>query len=525
MIGNRRAMVAGIACLVALLAGCTVGPSQRPPVAVRGQDGSAVPPSAAPGPAVPSVPSLQPQDTSLRFTECTAEAFGAFGVAVPTDRSLRVECGEIPVPADPARPELGGVLLGVLRAGPAGAPLDGPPLLALGDSVTGASAGHALDLATRVSPAVLDTFTVIGIDRRGAGIDRMDCAEPASRAALVDADPAATSEADLGVLLERARSVVQDCNLTPLSFPLDDYRSDATAADVEQLRLRLGVARLSAVGVGDGAGALADWARAAPGGVGRLVLDGPPDPGLTEPDRTAARADAVDAAFDAFALACTGSGACPLGADPRATVTALADALRTRPLVTGDGRRLTAGSALLTVRTALTEPRDWPALAGGLAAAGAGDPAPLLALLDPVIGAGGGFDAMLATACNDHPARLSPPEISALAATATVEHPLFGGTLALDLLACAPWPAGGAPDSPAGTADALPPVLVVGTTADPRNTPGGPRRVVDGLPTGVFVDWQGAGTGAYPRTPCVGTAVEALLVDGVAPTSDTLCPP
>ncbi|MHA6783771.1 alpha/beta fold hydrolase [Pseudonocardia saturnea] len=524
MIGNRRAVVAGIACLATLLAGCTVGPSQRPPVAVRGQDVPAAPPGVPPGPAAPSLPSLQPQDTSLRFTDCTAEAFATYGVAVPTDRALRVECGEIPVPVDPARPDLGGVLLGVLRAGPAAGPLDGPPLLALGDSHTGPTAGHALDIATRVSPALLDTFTVVGLDRRGAGTDRIDCAEPDTRAALLDADPAATSEVELGALLERARGIVQDCNLS-LPFPLGGYRSAATAADVEQLRIRLGVAQLSAVGVGDGAGALASWARAAPGGVGRLVLDGPPDPDLAEPDRTAARADAVDAAFDAFALSCTGTGACPLGDDPRAAVTSLADALRARPLLTSDGRRLTAGTALLAVRTVLPEPRDWPTLSAALAAAGAGDPAPLLALLDPVIGAGGGFDAMLATTCNDNPTRLSPPEISAIATTGSAEHPLLGGTLALDLLACAPWPAGGAPDPPAGTADALPPVLVVGTTADPRNTPGGPRQVVDDLPTGVLVDWQGAGTGAYPRTPCVTTAVDAMLVDGVVPTSGRLCPP
>lgn len=524
MIGNRRAVVAGVACLTALLAGCTVGPSQRPPVAVRGQDVPAAPAPAGAVPVAPSVPSLQPQDTSLRFTDCTAEAFASSGVATPTDRALRVECAELAVPVDPAQPGLGGVLLGVLRVGPAGGALDGPPLLALGDSVTGPTAGHALDVAARVPPAVLDTFTVVGLDRRGAGLDRIGCAEPDTRAALVDADPAAVTEADLAVLLERARGVVQDCNLS-LPYPLGGYRSSTTADDVERLRTRLGVAQLSAVGVGDGAGALASWARAVPGGVGRLVLDGPPDPDPAEPDRTAARADAVDGAFDAFAVSCTGTGACPLGADPRASVTALTDALRTRPLLAVDGRRLTAGTALLAVRTALAEPRDWPDLAGALAAAGAGDPAPLLTVLDPVIGAGGGFDAMLATACNDTPARLSPPEISAIAAAVTEEHPLLGGTLALDLLACAPWPAGGIPETSPDTSDALPPVLVVGSSADPRNTADGPRHVADGLPTAGFVDWQGAGTGAYPRTPCVGAAVEALLVDGVPPTSDTLCPP
>lgn len=523
MIGNPRSVVAGLVCLCVLLAGCTVGPSQRPPVAVRGQDVPAAPPGAPPGPSVPAVPPLQPQNTSIPFVDCTAGAFAAYGVAAPADRTLRVECGELPVPADPARPERGSVLLGVLRVGTVGGPLDGPPLLALGDSATLPSAGHALDVATRVSPAVLDTFTVVGLDRRGFGVDRIDCAEPAARAALVDADPAATSEDELGRLLERARSVVQDCNLA-LPSALGGFRSSATAGDVEQLRIRLGVAQLSAVGAGDGAGALDVWARSAPGGVGRLVLDGPPDTAVTEPERTRARAATAEAAFDAFALDCTGRGSCPIGPDPRAAVTALAGALRERPLVAADGRRLTAGAALLTVLTVLNRPDDRAVLATALAAAAAGDPAPLLGLLDPVAGPAGGFDGMLATACNDNPARLSPPEVSALATELRADHPLLGGTLALGLLACAPWPAGGAPAvSPA--AATLPPVLVVGTVADPRHPAEGARRVADRLPTSAFVTWQGAGTGAYPHTPCVRAAVESLLVDGWLPASGTLCPP
>ncbi|WP_226363744.1 alpha/beta hydrolase [Pseudonocardia abyssalis] len=469
------------------------------------------------------MPPLQAQDTSIPFADCTSDAFASYDVAVPADRALRVECGELPVPADPDRPEQGSVLLGVVRIGPAGGPLDGPPLLAVGDSATGPTAGHALAVAARVSPAVLETYTVIGLDRRGAGVDRIDCADPAARAALVDADPAATSEGDLAPLLERARSVVQDCNLT-LPSGLGGLRSSATAADVEQLRVRLGVARLSAVGTGDGAGALDTWARTAPGGVGRLVLDGPPDAAATEPDRSTARAASVDAAFDAFALACTGGGACPLGADPREAVTALADALRSRPLAAADGRRLTAGAALLTVLTVLARPDEWPALSGALATAATGDPTALLGLLDPLTGPTGGFDATLATTCNDDPTRLSPPEVSELATTLRTDHPLFGGTLALGLLACAPWPAGTARAAPA-PAETLPQVLVVGTAGDPRYPAEAARRISEQFTTGAFVSWQGAGTGAYPRTPCVRTAVDTLLVDGLLPAAGTLCPP
>lgn len=507
-------------CLAGLLAACTVGPSVRPPVVVRGENVPAPPPAGAtPAPRRPAVPPLQAQNGSIPFADCTADAFAALGVAVPADRELRVECGELAVAGDPARPDAGRAVLGVVRVGVAGG-LDRPPLLALGDSVTGPTAAHAVALATQVSPAVLDTFTLIGLDRRGAGSDRLDCAPADARAALVDADPAAVAEPELAALLEQARAVVQGCNLQPRSPT--SFRSDAGVIDVDALRVRLGVAQLSAIGVGDGAAALARWATVVPTNVGRLVLDGPPDLAATEPGHTTARATAADAAFDAFADAC--AGGCTLGPDPRTTVTALVDALRVQPLVAANGRRLTAGATVTAVLGALSEPRDWTALGAALAAATAGDPVPLLDRLDPTVGPGAGFDAALATACNDNPARFSPPEVGELATRLRTEHPLVGGTLALGLLACAPWPASGPAETSAAPVG-LPPVLVIGTAADPRAPQDESRAVADALAGSSFLDWQGSGSGAYPRTPCVAAAVDGLLVDAVAPTTGTLCPP
>ncbi len=501
-------LAAGLALVVS---GCTVGPSQRPPVAVRGMD--AVP--AAPATPAPraTLPPLQPQNPTLRFTDCTAARGAAPG--------LRVECGELIVPVDPARTQLGGFLLDVVRVGPAGVPLDRPPLLLLGDTAVGGSAGHAVTLAASLSPAVLDRFTVIGLDRRGTGADLLDCAPPDARAALVDADPAATAEADLAPLLEQARAVVQSCTLTPPGAPTA-YGSATAAADVEQLRVRLGVPQLSAVGRGDGAGVLAAWARAAPGAVGRLVLDGPPAPTGSEPDGTTARAAAASAALAAFAAGCTATG-CPLGPDPRAAVAALVDGLRDRPLAAVDGRRLTAGSAQFALLHGLSEPAGWPALAAALAAAAAGDPGPLLDGLEPVTGPGGTFAAALATTCNDASVRLSPPEVAGVAEQLRTDHPLVGDRLALGLLACAPWPAVGAPAPVLG--EGLPPLLVIGTSGDPRAPLEGSRRTADDLPTAGFLEWQGAGTGAYPRTGCVTRIVDALLVDTVVPETGVICPP
>lgn len=519
----RHAVAAALLCLAALLAGCTVGPSERPPVAVRGENLPAAP-TAAPAPTpAPELPEPEPQHASIAFSECTEDTLVTLVEPVPADRALEVDCGELTVPADPDQPALDAVTLGVIRVGAAGAPSDRPPLLVLGDSTREPSTRHAAVLAGQVDPALLERYTLVGLDRRGAGMDILDCAPDEARAALVDADVSSTSETELALLLEQARAVVQECNLT-LDSGLGNYRTTASAADVELLRVALGVQRLSAIGVGDGAAALATWARATPRSVGRLVLDGPPHPTLDEPDLTDSRAAAAEAAFGAFGVACTARPDCPLGADPRATVSALLGQLERQPILVADGRRLTAGATVTALLAGLGEPRRWPALAAALAAASAGDALPMVTLLDPLTGPRGLFDGMLATSCNDTRRRLAPGEIGAVAERWRTAYPIFGGTLALRLLACAPWPTGRtAPVT--GRADGAPPILVIGTAADPRGALDGSRRMADSLGPARFVSWQGAGTGAYPRTACVSRVVDAMLLDGVMAEPGTLCPP
>lgn len=519
----RRAVAIVLLGLSGVLAGCTVGPSERPPVAVRGEN-VPVPPSITTEPAPPSsLPDLPGQKATISFFDCTDDALAALPTPPPPDRTLRVECGELDVPADHEQPGRGDVSLEVQRVGPQGAPQNRPPLLVLGDTAGASSASAALALAVQVQPAVLERYTLVGLDRRGAGADLLDCAPFDARAAITDADATDPVGDELDELLERSRSIVQECTIT-LDGGLGNFRTTATTGDVEQLRAALGVDRMSAIGVGDGAAALAGWARTRPQAVGRLVLDGPRDPALDEPQLSESRAAAAEAAFTAFAVACTAGPECPLGADPRATVTGIVERLRNRPVASFDGRRLTAGGAVSSLLANVGEPRTWPALATALAAAGNGDAARLLDLLEPVAGSRGRFDAMLATSCNDTRRRLAPGEVADLLGRWRSSYPLFGSTLALHLIACAPWPTGG-PPPPGGPAEGAPPILVIGTAADPRSPIDGARATADSLASGRFLNWQGAGSGAYPRTPCVRTIVDADLLDATVPDSGILCPP
>lgn len=519
----RRVVVAVL--LVAWLgAGCTVGPSTRPPVAVRGVDLPA-PPLGSVSTPVP-LPSLAPQRAVLPFTDCTAATLDGLGGGVPFGRRLQADCGTLTVSLDPAQPALGSVTLSVLRIGAADDPgrvplATRPPLLVLGDTTAEPTAHWAARLAAQSPDYLLSQFALIGLDRRGTGADTLDCADADTRAALVSADP---GDIAADALLERARAVVQACNVA-LDGQLGGFSDAGAAADVEVVRQALGVAQLSAIGTGDGAAALTVWARAHPRAVGRLVLDGPPDPTVDEPARSEARARSAEAAFDAFAQSCVARGAaCPLGTDPRAVVTGLLTALHARPLPSSGRATLTAGSAVAAIRLALGEPSNWAALADALHTATLGDPTGLVGLLDPLIGPRGRYDAVLATDCNDTRNRIAPAQIDDAARRWRAAYPLFGDSFAVDLAGCAPWPTGSG-EVAAPTPPDLPPLAVIGTTAGPRVPLDASRALAQALPSAVFVGWRGAGTGAFPRTPCITSVIDSLLVGGTLPDPATLCPP
>ena len=61
-----------------------------------------------------------------------------------------------------------------------------------------------------------------------------------------------------------------------------------------------------------------------------------------------------------------------------------------------------------------------------------------------------------------------------------------------------------------------PPLVVIGTAAGPRSSMDAARAVAQSLPSAVFIGWQGAATGAFPRTQCVNSLVDNLLMPVIA---------
>ncbi|RBM11654.1 alpha/beta hydrolase [Prauserella sp. PE36] len=509
----RRLTVAALAGGL-ILAGCTAGPSTRP--AVVENDGPA--PSGQPTtPRQVPLPGLEePGASDIAWADCGPETRARLGDRqVPG--TLDFSCARITTTLDaPDLPRRGITRMALLKVG------TGPIPLAVVNDVDGEPGTlYAARLAARLPEALLRKFHLIGIDRRGTGdSDAVRCIPSEVRATLLGHDP----ERGVEPALDAARTAGQQCaiNLEEEQGALDSWRA---AGDLDELRQQLGLDRLSALGHGEGSKVVAIYGARYPDRVGRVVLDGVPDPSADLAAVLDGVAGGAEATLDAFAEDCASRG-CPLGADARAAVTSLADQLAGAPLVTDSGVTLGRALSLRAVLTGLAERERWPELADAIAAARGGNGGPLTAFVEPYLldsdVAAARLDGALATRCNDTSTRLPADQLTRVTGELGTKHPVFGALVAQELTWCSPWPSRREALPEIG-GDGAPPMVVVSTATDPVTPEQGTIRAAEQIPSAVRIAWQGAGHGAL-GSPCVAEAVRAFLADGKVPRDGTLCP-
>lgn len=520
---TRRAGAGALAALT-LLAGCTLGPSERPELATYGS-GSTTPTTApAQSSAVgPGGPGQRAQP--IRWQRCpdVPETDPATG------QQFDLDCAT--VTTDGAA--VGGVgrrSLEVARARAAGVAQDAPVLLVLDGAPGEHGRQDVAAVAAGLSPAVRQHFAVVVVDLVGSGdSDPIDCVSGYDLGSVTSlgADPAQPTAAQ--ALADVTRSITFEC--TDAGGPdLPLVNSTEAADDLDFLRAALGTDRLALIGRGFGATLGAVYADRYPSRVEAAVLDAPANPLDPADVRAKAVAAASEQALDRFAVACpTFAGGCPLGGDPRAAVEQLVRKLDAA--TTPGNRRATGGTVLLTLLLQLGNPDGWPALATALAAADKGSTGPLTDLLDDSLGedpsarAGSGwFDPALIYACNDSAVRLTGDSLSTAVEDARSQAPLFG-PYAVGLAGlCGSWPA---PESALGAvkANGAVPILVVGAVNDPLAPYAAVRALSGQLSSATLLSWQSGRHGSYPASACVTTAVEDYLLRGQAPAVGTLCPP
>ncbi|MEU5696403.1 alpha/beta fold hydrolase [Actinosynnema sp. NPDC020468] len=498
------------------LAACSAGPSNRPVIAVHGGDEESAQAAAPTGPR--EIPPLDEYDrNALDWADCTDATRLRMGDTAPAGSST-YECARVNVRLDaPSRPGRGTLGIAVLRVGTGAS-----PLVVVGDPGGEPGTLKAARLAASLPASVLSTFTLIGVDRRGTGkSDGVQCVPDLARVGIVESDPASETQ---DALLEDIGRASQECVLD-LENRLTAVDSWRTAADLEQLRDKLGVAHLNALGVGDGSKVLTLYASRYPDRIGRMVFDGAPDPTLDSQGVAESRAVAAESTFEAFGKDCV-VRSCPLGADATGRFTALLSKLRVKPL-RGNDFDLTPGTATVAVLAGLADRAAWPALADALVAAEGGDGAKLGDLIRSYVVERDDnpprLDAGLITGCNDTVVRIPPERVATITQDWRGKHPLFGAYFARQLLSCGPFPVPQPAKVPQLTS--APPIVVVTTSGDPVTPQSGSERAAQALPAGIAIGWQGAGHSAIPVSACATAAATEFLVNGTTPTSGTVCPP
>ncbi len=444
----------------------------------------------------------------------SAVVFGVLALALFPSAARAQECpkgltcGTVTVPVDHAAPPGGPSLTLTYARAPATGTRRGTMLVLAGGPGSAAISfytkpGHEHDL-----DGLRKTQDLVIVDTRGTG-----------RSGALTCQDAAACAAALGAARGR-------------------YTTPDTVADLELVRAALGLERWSIYGLSYGAWVAQVYARRHPGRVERLILDSAVDRSY------------VDDPFDVFAgralpdvvgSICFGGACRGLTRDPLADLArAVRAAPRTGLVVDRAGRRRTRTMDLEAVGTVLlvadVNPDLRAELPAAFVAAGRGDAAPVLRLLDAVNASSppppdqDSHGLFLATACEEQAVpwdRTTPmdqriPEairrLTALPADTFAPFPREAALLTTLAFDCAAWPhTGERPVTDAPLPDV--PALVLSGGADLRTPVSAARSVAAELPRSVLRVFPNAGHGILrdDRTGCAGRAVDAFLSDRAVP--------
>ncbi|TKJ21716.1 alpha/beta hydrolase [Blastococcus sp. CCUG 61487] len=516
---GRRAVVPSLlAALALVVAGCTSGDDAEPE------------PTASP--TTEAEPTAEP----IEWEDCNELVRPLLEGQPGSERPISFECGTVSVPISYDEADSDRLPLVLLR-GVHGEQTDRIGSLVINPGGPGASGlDAAIALALTLPENVLQRFDLVGFDPRGVGASQsaVECISDELKDRIVAAEPQPTTAEQLDDAFALADEVAEGCAERYESpAALGAFNTVDTARDLDLIRQALGDEQLTYLGYSYGTTLGSTYAELFPENVRALVLDAAVAPGTEPREDAEAAAAGFENAFNAFAENCTGLIAgCPLGPDPRTFLEETLLQASQAPIPSareGETRQATPGVVLTAVQSALYDNGTWPQLSQALAAARAGDSAGVFSLADRYAGRledgtySNLLDANVAINCADTEVTYEADEVRELAAEWDAEYPLFGAGMAVGLYTCTPWEADRTP-LPERDAEGAAPILVVGNEGDPVTPLAGSVAMAEQLSSGVLLTWQGEGHTSYPKTPCVTDAVNAYLIDLVAPMDGLTCP-
>ncbi|MFB9957207.1 alpha/beta hydrolase [Agromyces bracchium] len=459
-----------------------------------------------------------------------------YGQVLRWEQCGDLECATAVAPLDWDAPSGAEIELALIRQPARGDRIGSLLMNPGGPGVSGYDAvASSLDVATTAE--LQDRYDIVGFDPRGVGRSTaVDClsAEELDRFLYTPARGIRGTTDWLTSQNEQTHRFGQSC-LRNTGDLLANVDTASVARDLDMLRAALGEKRLAYLGYSYGAYLGTVYAGLFPDRVGRLVLDGPIDPSLTRSAVTLAQAKGFEAALRSYLDACIPAATCPFEGtadDALPIVREILDAVARNPIPSTDGRVLGVDTLLLAIAAPLYRQDTWPALDTVFTTVLAGQAEFALTVVDGYYGrspegeySGNLPEAIRAVNCLDHAAQNNVEVMKEEARALSREAPHLGVYFAFDDVSCLSWPYRSELERVAITAPGAAPILVLGTTGDPSTPYAWAVAVASQLESGVLVTRTGEGHTAFNKgDACVDAAVEAYLVDGVAPPADVTCP-
>ena len=440
-----------------------------------------------------------------------------------------VECGNIEVPFDYSDPEQGSFVLFVKKHN-ASNPADriGSMMVNPGGPGFGGSS-LADDAQYYFSQDLIDRFDIIAWDPRGTGesTPAVDCVDTFDEYFGLDSPPETPDEKQ--ALIDASQAFNDKCAENSGTI-LPYISTQASAQDINSLRLALGEEKITFFGFSYGSELGTTWATMFPETVRAIVVDGAVDPNATSIQEGMNQAKGFEGQLSAFLKQCSENTACEFhnGGKAEAAFDKLVLDIDASPLEVSKNRTpVTQGVLFTAVAQAMYSDYYWPQLSEALSAAQKGDGAGILQLYDDYYQRkgdgtyGNELEAFLAISCLDDPGASSVEEVDSHIEDFIAAAPRLGGNFAYGY-SCSLWPVKQAAKVTI-TGKGAGPIVVVGTTGDAATPLDSTRKMAKSLEQGVLIVVDANQHTGYGANSCVVKAVDEYLISLKVPSNDLTC--
>lgn len=468
--------------------------------------------------------SVSPMNTSTDFIVNPIEWKPCDG-----STNTEVECGNIEVPFDYADPDQGSFVLFVKKHNAAN-PADriGSMMVNPGGPGFGGSS-LADDAEYYFSQDLIDHFDIIAWDPRGTGesTPAVDCVDTFDEYFGLDSPPETPEEKQ--ALIDASQAFNDKCAENSGTI-LPYISTQASAQDINSLRLALGEERISYFGFSYGSELGATWATMFPKTVRAIVVDGAVDPNASSVQEGMNQAKGFEGQLATFLKQCSEKTTCAFhnGGKAEAAFDQLVLDIDATPLeVSKDRTPVTQGVLFTAVAQAMYSDYYWPQLSEALSAAQGGDGTGILQLYDDYYQRkedgtyGNELEAFLAISCLDDPGASSVEDVDSHIEDFIAAAPRLGGNFAYGY-SCALWPVKQAAKVTI-TGKGAGPIVVVGTTGDAATPLDSTRKMAQGLEKGILIVVDANQHTGYGANSCVVKAVDDYLIELTVPTNETTC--